>query len=299
MLGQGHRETVKTTALITFGFLSCVASAQIPDVKIKGDFSLGLVSSKDFSLGAKSYTVLGRYSTFSLQATLPVGLKVFLSERSETITNDPDQESFDEYYVEDPGSWRVGKQYIPFGSGGFFRQSVLSARVDSKLLLEGLPLSIAFVDGGKGRQYGISGRVGSRGLGVSFCIGRHWGINSTALGLTQSLQAPEGIGNGWKQAYGIDLNRRSGKVTYRTEVLLLSEAEGTSTDKELGDIQVGYDLGHRHSANFGISKSFGDTDILYRFGGVYNVAKGVQIESLYRLTNGNFRDFSVFVRIRF
>ena len=290
---------MKTTLLIPFGLLTCVASAQAPDVKIKGDFSLGLVSSKDFSLGAKSYTVLGRYSTFSLQATLPIGLKVFLSERSETITNDPDKESFDEYYVEDEGLWRVGKQYIPFGGGGFFRQSVLAARVDSKLLLEGLPLSVAFVDGGKGHQYGLAGRLGGRGLGISFCLGRHWGINSTALGLTQSLQTPEGVGNGWKQAFGIDLTRRTGKVNYRSEVLILNEAEGSSVDKELGDFQIGYDLGHRHSALFGVSKSFGEKDLLYRFGGVYNAAKGVQIESLYRLTNGNFRDFSMFVRIRF
>lgn len=290
---------MKTSALFLTFILSGAAAAQAPDVKIKGDISLGMTSSKDFSLGAKSYTPLGRHSILSLQATLPVGLKVFLSERTESITNDPDFDSFDEYYIEDSGLWRVGKQYIPFGGSGFFRQSVLAARVDSKLILEGLPLSIAFVDGGQGRQYGISGRVGGRGLGLSFAIGRHWGINSTALSLTQSLQSPEGVGNGWRQALGFDLNRRSGKVTYRTELLLLREPEGVSVDKQLGDFQMTYDLGHRHSALVGVSKSFGEADFLFRAGGVYNAAKGVQIEGLYRLINGEFRDFSVFLRFRF
>jgi hypothetical protein len=290
---------VRTPALFLAIFLSYTVVAQAPDVKIKGDISLGMTSSNDFSLGAKSYTPLGRHSIFSLQATLPIGLKVFLSERSEAIKNDPDDDSFDEYYVEDPGLWRVGKQYIPFGGGGFFRQSVLAARVDSKLILEGLPLALAFVDGGNGRQYGLAGRVGSRGLGLSFCVGRHWGINSTSLALVQSIQTPEGIGNGWRQAFGFDLSRRTGKVSYRSEILLLREAEGTSTDRELGDFQIGYDLGHRHSASLGISKSFGEADLLYRFGGVYNAAKGVQLEGLYRLTNSAFRDFSIFLRFKF
>jgi hypothetical protein len=287
----------QTTAALLL--LTATGYSQAPDVRIKGDISLGMTSSNDFSLGAKSYTPLGRYSTFSLQATLPVGLKIFLSERSEAIKNDPDNDSFDEYYVEDPGLWRIGKQYIPFGGGGFFRQSVLAARIDSKLILEGLPLSVAFVDGGKDRQYGFVGRIGSRGLGISFALGRHWGINSTSLALTQSLQSPEDIGNGWRQAYAFDLNRRSGKVAYRTELLILSEAEGASINKELGDFQIGYDLGHRHSASFGISKTLGEPEVFYRFGGVYNTAKGVQLEGLYRLTNGTFRDFSVFLRFRF
>ena len=290
---------MRTPIASIVALLSVSSWAQAPDVKIKGDISLGMTSSNDFSLGAKSYTPLGRYSVLSLQATLPIGLKVFLSERTESIKNDPDDDSFDEYYVEDPGLWRVGKQYLPFGGGGFFRQSVLAARVDSKLLLEGLPLSLAFVDGGRGHQYGFAGRVGGRGLGISFCLGRHWGINSASTSLFRSLQAPEGQGNGWKQAIGVDFNRRIGKVTYRSEVILLREAEGSSKDNELGDVQVGYDLGHRHSASIGVTKSFVEPDFLYRIAGVYNAAKGVQLEGLYRLTNGQFRDFSVFLRFRF
>ena len=279
--------------------LASTSHAQAPDVKIKGDFSLGMTSSKDFSLGAKSYTLLGRYSTFSLQSTFPIGLRVFLSERSSAITNDPDKDSFDEYYVEDPGLWRVGKQYLPFGGGGFFHQSVLSARVDSKLLIDGLPVSLAFVDGGRGHQYGLAGRIGTRGLGLSFALGRHWGINSTSLALTQSLQTPEGVGNGWRQAFEVDMNRRNGKFNYRAEALFLREPEGTTKTKELGDVQAIYDLGHRHSATFGVSKELGTSDLIYRFGGIYSAAKGIQLEGLYRLDNMNFRDFSVFLRIRF
>lgn len=290
---------MRKTSLVILGMIAAGAQGQAPDVRIKGDVSLGMTSSKEFSLGAKSYTPLGRHSTVSLQARLPIGLRVILAERVQTIKNDPDDDPFDEYYIEDPGSWRVGKQYVPFGGGGFFRQSVQSARLDSNLLLGGMPLSVAIADGGMGRQYGIVGRLGGRGLGFSFALGRHWGINSSAMALTQSLQQPEGIGNGWKQAFGVDINRRSGKFVYRTEAIILRQPEGSSIDKEAGDFQVNYDLGHRHSALVGVSKVFGENPTYTRLGCTYTAAKGVQIEGMYRLSDRNFRDFSVFLRFRF
>ena len=59
---RGHKKMVKNFAIVATLVITNYASAQAPDVKIKGDFSLGMTSSKDFSLGAKSYTPLGRYS---------------------------------------------------------------------------------------------------------------------------------------------------------------------------------------------------------------------------------------------
>ena len=289
---------MRTSCFLIFIALTACSGAQAPDVRIKGDISLGLTSSNEFTLGAKSYTPLGRYSTVTLQAFLPVGLRVNLSERVQTITNDPDNDQFDEYYVEDPGSWRVGKQYVPFGSGAFFHQSVVAARIDSNLLV-GAPLSLAVADGGHGRQYGIVGRLGGRSLGFSFAYGRHWGINSTSLALTQSLDTPEGLRNGWKQAFGLDSNRRAGKFAYRTEGLILRQPEGTSKDKELGDFQVTYDLGHRHSIYTGVSKVLGDSQTYTRIGGAYTAAKGIQLEGMYRLSNRNFRDVSVFLHFKF
>jgi len=290
---------VKTFVVSTVALVAGFASGQAPDVRIKGDISLGMTSSSDFSLGAKSFTPLGRHSTVSLQAFLPIGLKVMLSERVQTITNDTDDDAFDEYYIEDTGAWRIGKQYVPFGAGGFFRQSVLAARLDSNLLLGGIPFSAAIADGGTGRQYGLVGRIGGRGFGFSFCFGRHWGINSSSLALIQPVQNPEGLGNGWRQAIGVDINRRSGKFAYRTEALILRLPEGTSVDKELGDFQVTYDLGHRHSAFVGATKVFGETPTYTRFGSTYTAAKGIQVEAMYRLEDRNFRDFSIFLRFRF
>lgn len=273
--------------------------AQLPDVRVKGDVSLGLASSNEYTLGGKSYTPLGRHSVLTLQALLPIGLKAILSERIQTIKNDSDTDQFDEYYIEDTGSWRIGKQYVPFGGGGFFRQSVLGVRLDSNIALGGVPFALAIVDEGTGKQYGAAGRIGARGLGFSFALGRHWGINSSSLSLVQSIQQPEGPGNGWKQAFGIDSNRRNGKFGYRTEFLVLRQPEGTSVDKELGDFQVTYDLGHRHSAFAGASAVLGDRNTFIRLGGTYTAAKGVSIEGMYRLQDRNFRDFSVFLRFRF
>ncbi|MBI1332855.1 MAG: hypothetical protein JST12_03135 [Armatimonadetes bacterium] len=290
---------MKSLALGFACLTTSVALAQAPDVRIRGDLSLGMASSKEYSLGGRTYTPLGRHSVITLQTYLPVGLRVVFAERVQPIKNDPDDDAFDEYYVEDPGSWRVGKQYVPFGGGAFFHQSVQAARIDSNLALGGVPLAIAIADGGNGRQYGVVGRIGGRGLGLSFAVGRHWGVNSSSMALTQSLQKPEGLGNGWKQAVGVDIYRRSQKFVYRTEAIVLRQPEGTSKDKEAGDFLVTYDLGHRHSAFAGVSKVFGDRETFTRLGCVYNAAKGIQLEGTYRLTDRNFRDFSIFLHVRF
>ena len=60
-----------------------------------------------------------------------------------------------------------------------------------------------------------------------------------------------------------------------------------------------YDLGHRHSIYTGVSKVLGDSQTYTRIGGAYTAAKGIQLEGMYRLSNRNFRDVSVFLHFKF
>src|SRR5207253_1549758 len=120
-----------------------------------------------------------------------------ISQKFAKIPNDPDRDLLDQYYLEDEGIWRIGKQYLPFGSGRFLHESVLAVRGDTQLVLEGLPIVAAAVDNGKGRQRGFVGRIGSR-LGLSFALGSHFGINATSFTLVRRPEDSPGVGHGYK-----------------------------------------------------------------------------------------------------
>jgi hypothetical protein len=278
-------------------FVSGFAHAQAPDIKVKGDLTLGLIYQSDRSLSFRAVSPLGRYSTLGVQALLPVGLNVFVSQRFARLPNDPDSDSFDEYYIEDLGSWRVGKQYLPFGGGFLFRESVRSARVDTSLLIEGIPMMIAVVESGAGKQFGGVVRVGSKGFGISVANGRRWGINGTALSVIRNIG--DNNGAGWKSAFGVDWNRRFGKLSARIETIGLSGPEESGSNLNAFDAQFTYDLGKRHSALVGVSNDLTNKIAWLRVGGTYNLAKGFGVEGLFRSSNGEFRDFSVMLRIKF
>lgn len=271
-----------------------VALGQAPDVRIKGDVSFSYINNDGASL--RTISPLFRYSTISLSTLSPLGFNILLSQRFSFLQDDADNEFFDEYYVEDSGSWRIGKQYLPFGGGQILRETALAARVDSNLIFEGLPLSLALVDAGKERQAGLIGRLGGRGYGFSAALGDHWGINGSALALFQTLGPGLGRGNGFQQAFGFDWNQRSGRLTTRYESVALRQSNVDGDDLNLTDLSFTYDLGGRNSVLFGISDG---RERWTRFGGTYNAKHGVTVEALTRALNGRIVESSVTLRVRF
>jgi hypothetical protein len=277
-----------------FCLLSLSALGQAPDVRIKGDVSFSYINSE--GAGLRTISPLNRYSTLSLSTLSPLGFNILLSQRFSFLPDDADNEFFDEYYVEDPGSWRIGKQYLPFGNGALMRETALAARVDSNLIFEGLPLSFALVDAGRGRQAGVIGRLGGRGIGVSAAIGDHWAINSTALSLFQTLGPGLGREQGFRQAFGLDWNQRAGRLTTRYESLALRRPNGTLGELDLTDLSFTYDLGGRNSLLVGFSSGL---ERWARFGGTYNAKHGVTVEGLVRSRNGVVLESSLTLRVRF
>ena len=284
----------KLLALTATALGAAITQGQAPDVRIKGDVSLSYINNEGASL--RTITPLNRYSTISLSTLTPLGFNILLSQRFSYIRDDADNEFFDEYYIEDPGSWRIGKQYLPFGGGLLMRESALAARVDSNLIFEGLPLSIALVDAGKGRQAGIIGRLGGRGYGFSAALGNHWAINGSALSLFQLLGPGLGRESGYQQAFGFDWNQRAGRLTSRYETLALRRPNAGGDELNLSDLSFTYDLGGRNSLLLGVSSGL---DRWVRFGGTYNAKHGVSVEVLTRGTNGTFVESSVTLRVKF
>lgn len=291
------RQLLPSRICLIVGTLSVCSSgmAQLSDVKLRADLTFGLQQQELIRL--RDITPLGRFSTLGIQGTLPIGLRVQVSQRLSNFREDAETDGFDEYFVEDIGSWRIGKQYMPFGGGTLFRETLLAVRVDSNLIFEGIPIAVAITDQGKDRQFGAVGRIGSRGLGVSAAVGRHFGINRTAFAV---IDAPfQGLGQGWGLAYGFDWNRRFGRISARVESVALRNGNGSSVDRDFADVFLNYDLGSRHSIGAGLTQEIGNPNRMWRIQGVYTAQKGVQLESYFRQSQLGFVDFSVFLRLRF
>ncbi len=143
-----------------------------------------------------------------------------VAQRLQRIPNDGDEEQLDQYYVEDPGLWRLGKQYLPFGRGLLLRESGRAARGDTNLIFQNLPISAAICDNGRDRTRGVFGRVGST-VGVSFAVGNNIGIQGTSLNAVRRPEDNPGAGRGYKFALGVDGAKRFWIFTVQGEVLAL------------------------------------------------------------------------------
>ena len=79
------------------------------------------------------YDSLAHPSTVALTFHLETGFRGYVSERLQKIPNDGDSEQLEQYYIEDPGIWRFGKQALPFGKESLLRMMGKAARGDATL----------------------------------------------------------------------------------------------------------------------------------------------------------------------
>lgn len=281
------------------GLLPVAALAQTANVKIKIDATLCSRSEQYGPNSMRLYSTLGRPSTLGLSFYLEAGLRAYASQRLERIHGDPDRDLLDEYYIEDEGIWRLGKQYLPFGSGNILRENVNAARGDTNLIVEGIPVSVALCDGGPGLQRGLIGRVGGN-IGFSAAIGSHWGIAPTALTYVRRPEDSPGKGSGWKNAWGADIYRKSGIFLLRGEgVLLRSPERPGSPDMNIGDFSATLEPDRYRSVTFGWTRLTPHRADYYRLMGTFWVSKGVVFEPMLRYLDSKLYDVSLSVRVRF
>lgn len=280
--------------------LAAISSAQQPDVKIKFDATLSYRAEHHGPSEFRAYSTLGRYSTVGLTLILEPGLRVFVTEKLGRISGDPDADLFDQYYIEDEGNWRVGKQILPFGEGLLVHESVPAIRADSGLILEGVPVAMAFCDAGPGRQRGVVARLGST-IGISLFEGRHFGISGSSLTLLHEPERAMGVDRGYKQALEIGLSRRLGLLQSSAELISFTQGE-TSADEDMnvGDLQLSLEPKRAgFSAFLGYSLSSLDNERVVRLGGSVKLSRNIALESMVREKNSHFWDYTLQTRLKF
>jgi hypothetical protein len=271
----------------------------MPDVRVKLEGLLSLRAEHPGPMAARFYDALGNRGVLGITLFLEPGFRGYLAQRLQPIRNDPDGDPFDEYYLEDEGLWRVGKQYLPFGSGRLLRETALAARADTNLIFEGLPVSIAACDAGPGRQRGFIGRVGGR-IGASFAIGNHFGISPTSLAYVRYVENSPGKGRGYRVALGGDFSKTFGAVTVRGEGLLLRGGEtDLDIDETIFDASVTY-LPQRNAAlTAGITRSALQEAIYTRLHLSLGLNRNLRLEPLVRFRGRNLYDLNLIVRFSF
>lgn len=218
--------------------LPCAAGAQVPDVapflELRPTWQVRATKKSLFEY----YDAVGRYSLVGLRMVLESGHRVYVAQRFQRVDNTGDPDTLDEYYVEQRGSWRLGKQYLPFGRREILRTTVAAARFDTNLLLDDAPLSLAACDGGSGRTRAVYGRIGGE-IGLSFAIGNHIGIQPTDLARFRDVEAAPGIGRGYRLALGADTQVRVGSALVSVEWASLRRGETPlDSDQDLSDVRL-------------------------------------------------------------
>jgi hypothetical protein len=208
-----------------------MAAAQNPDMFFKIDCRMQFLTGSTGPTFIRFYDNLGRHSTGSVTFYTEAGFQGFVSQKFEKIPHDADRDQLDEYYIEDEGIWRLGKQYLPFGSGRFLHDSVLAVRGETQLIMEGLPIVVAACDNGRGRQRGFVGRLGSR-LGLSFALGTHFGINATSFTLIRRPEDSPGVGHGYKTLFALDYSKNAGSLLDIGGEVVVARDGNTSTDRD-------------------------------------------------------------------
>jgi len=155
------------------------------------------------------YTDTAERSTVSLQFYFDSGYAAFISQRLERIANDLDTGYLDEVYFEKVGGWRIGRFYAPFGTGWLLNESVLAVQSPTRFAIGNLPMRVAYLFNGKGRQQGLLVRVGTERGGISVGTGRHFAIYSNAFArwrLPESAIDTRGYSTLYGADYTLELN---------------------------------------------------------------------------------------------
>lgn len=278
--------------------LAGVAAAQAPDVTIKLDARLNYRTAENDANTQRLYDSLGNYSVVSLGFKLEPGFKVFVSQKLQRFDGGKDGDLLDEYYIEDEGIWRVGKQYLPFGSGRLVRESAFAARGDTSLIFEGLPIAAAYAQGEENRQQGMVGRIGGR-LGVSIFYGDHFGIDGTSLALIRKPDQALGRNRGYKQAVGVDYSKGIGHFNLAVEAVAFRKPNRSLDQSfEVIDFCVTYRPSKYHNYTAGWTRKTNPNVDFWRIQGNVFLTNNVYMEPLVRYRNGEIYDFNLSIRVK-
>ncbi|MCX7800556.1 MAG: hypothetical protein N2109_09465 [Fimbriimonadales bacterium] len=272
--------------------------AQSPQVSAQLDAALTYRSASGGGTTLRTYDALSRPSTVRLAAALETGWILVVRERFEKLPRDPDTEAMQEYYLEDPGLWRLGKQHLPFAGGFLCPMYAKAATGYFPLPVVGIPVQAALVDDGGGRPQGVVARIG-RALGLSGSVGRHLAVGSQTLAIFRTPEDPLPRGRGYKAGLALDATRKSGLWRVGIEHVRLWNGE-TPKDRTVDatDVWARLEPSRYRSLLIGYSRDWNSGTEVLRLAGSFWVVRNVWFEPLVRYRDGRFQDLGLTLRVR-
>jgi len=278
-----------------------IAYAQVPNAAVRVDLFPSYISETGSKNRIRWYDPMARVSTVGMGLNLEPGYYVLITERLQRISGDLDKQQLDEFYVEEPGFWRVGRQYIPFGRQNLVRQASTAVRTSQlPFLKKAIPIQLAFVhDGGK-QARGLVGRLGTKVVGVSLAYGDHFLLPSTNLAQFSDFENKDPNRKGYKLMVGLDLTRKWGQLELAAEYLGLRRGESLAERaRDITDFTVTARPDNKTKLTAGWVRDYKQGIDLYRFESEIIANRNVAIRSFVRFDRGAWKDLSVGVRIRF
>ena len=284
--------------LLTFA-CAWITFAQQPQVSINLDLWPTVRADREGKFRFHWYDDAGHHSVVSLTMLTEVGFRAFVSQRLEIISGDADNEYLNEFYVEDTGYWRVGKQLLPFGLESLERELVTAARANTRFALGGWPLKIAWCGGNVGLPTGYVARVG-RAFGLSIASGRHFGVSGLAF---QEVRRPEdspGRGRGYREMYGADFTQRVGSLRLEGEWVRTRRGHSVEdVDNDFGFVRVVYSLTASQTLALTWARDFTAGADHYRLRHSLLVHDRLDTYQQVRWRRGSIGEASLGLRIRF
>jgi hypothetical protein len=290
----------RTSALLVAIGCAAAHGAQVPDIKIIGDLRPSLLSRNGNGTRFQWYDERGKHSTLGLLLTLEPGLMAQVTQRLQRIPNDPDTDSLDEYWVEDPGYWRIGKQVIPFGRESLIRMIAPAVRGETTLVFDDTPASLVALDAGTRRARGVVARLGKR-LRMSVAFGNHFGIAAGDLVDFRNPEDSPGAGRGYQVLVGADCFWKLDPfVTLAAEYLAMRSGE-TALDREEDASELGLNVRWRGLplvVDLAWCRLWRVETNAYRIEAIYGLYDRITLSARVRWLDGHWRDAGLSLRIR-
>ncbi len=281
---------------LTLGLLllPALASAQNPDITYKVDIHPTYTSETGFKNRVRWFDGLGRISYVGVGVSLDRGYYLEVKQRLQRIPGDLDQSDLDEAYIEDPGTWRLGKQYLPLGNQNLLRESAVAARYDVFPRGSKTPIKLAVMDSGSKRQRGAMISVGGQ-FGIGIAAGHYLGATGTSLATMRDPQSSPGPGHGYRRAVLLHANGSKGPLKVAGELLALRDGHQT-TDKAMDISDVSLRMANQEqnlTTTVGWTREWRARKDLYRVESELKLAQSMSVRSFVRFERGSWKDLSV------